>query len=267
MQLSLGFSPCPNDTFIFDKMVNHTNDWDIQFDVQLADVETLNLWALAGKLDITKLSFATYLLVQDRYELLQSGAALGKGVGPILVSKNPIAATDFETISNLVNNSKIAIPGIHTTANLLLSAAFPVATHKTEIRFSDIEAKVSDGTFDAGLLIHESRFTYQNNGLHKIIDLGEWWEQTHQAAIPLGGIVIKKSLAKEWKSKIEKMIQDSLKYSWYQYPTLSEFVKCNSQEMEENVMRSHINLYVNEETHQLTEEGKRAIAILQHVHK
>lgn len=258
MQLSIGISPCPNDTFIFDKMLNEAAD-NIQWQLHLEDVETLNEWALAGKLDITKLSFATYLQVQDHYDLLQVGSALGKGVGPILVTKEALSFESHETLQDWLQDKKIAIPGKFTTANLLLSQAFPMVHNKAEMVFHGIENLVLTDQVDAGLLIHESRFTYEAKGLHKLIDLGEWWEKTYQCPIPLGGICIKKSLADTWKAPIEKMIQESLQYSWDNFPALSEFVKNNAQEMEEAVMRQHIELYVNEETMQLSTAGQAGI--------
>jgi len=256
MKLTLGFSPCPNDTFIFDAMVNNKIDTkDIQFDFVMEDVETLNRWAEEGKLDITKLSYNTFLHTVNNYALLHSGSALGKGVGPLLISKKPI---DLANIANF----KIAIPGFKTTANLLLSLAFPNAKNKTEIIFSEIEERVLNGEFDAGLIIHESRFTYAQKGLTKLIDLGDWWENAANAAIPLGGIVVRRSFDKDLCATIDSIIKQSLAYSWSTYPVLSDFVKDNAQEMEEDVMRKHIDLYVNEYSTDLGDIGRRAIQTL-----
>ena len=256
MKLTLGFSPCPNDTFIFDAMVNGGIDTKgLSFDYIMEDVETLNQMAIQGKLDITKLSYGTYLNLAKPYALLHSGSALGKGVGPLLVSKNPI---DFNDIAS----KNIAIPGLKTTANLLLSMAAPLATNKTEIVFSEIESKVLDGTFDIGLIIHEGRFTYADKGLHKIIDLGDWWENTMNAAIPLGGIVIKRSIEKTVIEQVDALIKESVLASWNTYPALSDFVKNNAQEMEESVMRQHIQLYVNEFTTDLGTVGVHSIETL-----
>lgn len=253
MKLTLGFSPCPNDTFIFDAMVNGKIDTrGLTFDYVMEDVETLNQWAMAGKLDITKLSYNTFLHTVDKYALLHSGSALGKGVGPLLIAKK---ALDLSNAADL----KIAIPGINTTANLLLSLALPDAKNKTEVLFSEIEQAVLDGTYDTGLIIHESRFTYQQKGLVKLIDLGDWWEQEMNAAIPLGGIVVKRELGSELAATIDAVIKDSLAYSWKYYPQLSSFVECNAQEMEEAVMRKHIDLYVNEYTTDLGDIGRAAI--------
>ncbi len=256
MKLTLGFSPCPNDTFIFDAMVNGKIDtMGITFDYVMEDVETLNIWAEQGKLDITKLSYNTFIHTVNQYALLHSGSALGEGVGPLLVSKEPLDLSKIETY-------KIAIPGFNTTANLLLSLAFPQAKNKTELVFSEIEAAVLKGDYDAGLIIHEGRFTYQKKGLTKLIDLGDWWEKTMKAAIPLGGIVIRRSFDQELCAIVDRIIKESLAYSWQHYPELSPFITNNAQEMEEDVMRQHINLYVNSYTTDLGEKGRCAINTL-----
>ena len=256
MILTLGFSPCPNDTFIFDAMVNGKIDTHgIIFNYVMEDVATLNAWAEEGKLDITKLSYSTFLHTVNEYALLHSGSALGEGVGPLLV-----AAKDLD-LKNAAD-FKIAIPGFNTTANLLLSLAFPAAKNKTALVFSDIEAAVLDGTYDAGLIIHEGRFTYKDKGLKKLIDLGDWWEQTTQAAIPLGGIVMKRSFDRKLCATVDKILKESLAYSWARYPELSGFITENAQEMEESVMRQHIQLYVNDYSTDLGEKGRKAINTL-----
>ncbi len=256
MKLTIGFSPCPNDTFIFDAMVNNKIDTQgITFEAVLEDVETLNNWAKKGRLDITKLSYSTFLHTVNQYALLHSGSALGKGVGPLLIAKEHIDL-------NKIENYKIAIPGINTTANLLLSLAFPKAAHKEELVFSDIEAAVINGDYDAGLIIHENRFTYQQKGLVKLIDLGDWWEQNMHAAIPLGGIVIKREIDSLLSKKVDDIIKASLAYSWNNYPSLSSYIRDHAQEMEEDVMRKHIELYVNNYTTDLGTEGAHAINTL-----
>lgn len=256
MKLTLGFSPCPNDTFIFDAMVNGKIDTKgIEFDFVMEDVETLNVWATEGKLDITKLSYSAFLHVAGAYALLHSGSALGVGVGPLLVAKKQYAPEE-------INNLRIAIPGAKTTANLLLTLAYPLAMQKTEVVFSDIEAMVVNGVYDAGLIIHESRFTYQQKGLVKLLDLGDWWEQSAGAAIPLGGIVARRSLGAELCGVVDGIIKESLQYSWQRYPDLAPFVTANAQEMEEDVMRKHIQLYVNDYTADLGDTGRNAINTL-----
>ena len=256
MKLTLGFSPCPNDTFIFDAMVNGKIDTrGLEFDYVMEDVETLNRWAREGRLDITKLSYNEFLHNTGTYALLHSGSALGKGVGPLLIAVKPLSLDN-------IAEYKIAIPGKNTTANLLLTLAYPQATDKTEVLFSEIEDAVLQGKYDAGLIIHESRFTYAQKGLTKLLDLGDWWESAAQAAIPLGGIVAKRSLGAEVCATIDAVIKDSLAYSWKYYPELASFVRENAQEMEESVMRKHIDLYVNEYSTDLGETGRKAVLTL-----
>ncbi|MBZ0098132.1 MAG: 1,4-dihydroxy-6-naphthoate synthase [Taibaiella sp.] len=253
MKLTLGFSPCPNDTFIFDAMVNGKIDTrGLVFDYVLEDVETLNKWAFEEKLDITKLSYSSYLHLADKYALLNSGSALGKGVGPLLIARFPMELADLE-------NLKVAIPGENTTANLLLSLALPGVKNKKVYVFNEIEDAVLNGEVDAGLIIHENRFTYQAKGLHKLIDLGDWWEQNVQAAIPLGGIVARRSFDDKLLARIDMVIKESVLYSWKHYPQLSDFITCHAQEMDEQVMRQHIELYVNEYTTDLGATGIKAV--------
>lgn len=256
MKLTLGFSPCPNDTFIFDALVNGgINTGDLRFEPVLEDVETLNRWAAEGRLDVTKLSFSALLHQTGQYALLRSGAALGRGVGPLLVAKKPF---DLKELSG----KKIAIPGRATTANLLLSLAFPEATDKHEVLFSDIEAAVLNGRYDAGLLIHEGRFTYAQKGLVKLLDLGDWWERTAGAPIPLGGIVARRSLGRETVETVNYLLRKSIERAWQRYPELTPYVTTHAQEMDPAVMRQHIELYVNDFTTDLGPEGERALAVL-----
>lgn len=258
MKLTLGFSPCPNDTYIFDALVNKKIDTEgLDFDVVLEDVETLNRWALEGKLDITKLSFPAFFQSLEKYILLTSGSALGKGVGPMLISK--------ELINNeqeIINNKTIAIPGENTTAHLLFSLAYPSATNKKFTVFSKIEDAVIHGEVDCGVIIHENRFTYQSKGLKKIIDLGEYWETQQKVPIPLGGIAIKRNLPDTIIKKVNRLIKYSLEFANRNYPNIPPYVKEHSQEMSEDVMRQHIQLYVNDFSLDLREEGKQAIKIL-----
>ena len=258
MKFSIGFSPCPNDTFIFDALVNHKiNTGEIEFDVVMEDVETLNQWALLGKLDITKLSFPAFFQSLDKYILLNSGSALGKGVGPLLVSKNDIQYTASD-----IQHSSIAIPGVNTTANMLLGYAFPGPMNKTAMLFSEIEDAVLNNKTDLGVIIHENRFTYQQKGLHKVIDLGECWEEKMNIPIPLGGIAAKKEIEKSVCLKIDKLIKESIEYSFANYPEISDYIKQHSQTMSEDVMRQHIELYVNNYSIDLGSEGKKAITVL-----
>lgn len=253
MKLTLGFSPCPNDTFIFDALVNGKIDTEgLEFEAQLEDIQTLNADAAEGKLDITKLSFPALFAQAKQYTILNAGAALGKGVGPLLVSKKTVDVQDF-------SDCKIAIPGEATTANFLLRYAFPFAQNKVPMLFSSIEDAVCNGEVDMGVIIHENRFTYQKKGLHKICDLGEIWEQREQVPIPLACIAIKRSFPEDVKKKVDRLIRKSVEYSFARYPELSPYITEHAQAMEEEVMRKHIQLYVNNYSLQVGEEGKAAI--------
>jgi 1,4-dihydroxy-6-naphthoate synthase len=253
MNLSLGFSPCPNDTFIFDALVNKKIDTErFDFDVHLEDVQTLNTWAGEGRLDITKLSFPALFNQAENYAILNAGAALGKGVGPLLIAKSMVNVPD-------IAHCKIAIPGEATTANFLLRYAFPRIKYLVPMLFSSIEDAVLNEKVDLGVIIHETRFTYEQKGLHKVCDLGEVWEQRQQIPIPLGCIAIKKNLEKEVQKKIEGFIRKSVEYAFQNYPRISAYVKEHSQAMEEEVMKKHIELYVNDYTIDLGEGGKQAV--------
>ena len=257
MEFSLGFSPCPNDTFIFDALVNKKIDTEgIDFTVELEDVQTLNRWAMQGKLDISKISYGVLPLVLEQYELLDAGGALGKGVGPLLIAKRSIELTE-------INSCSIAIPGEQTTAHLLFSLAFPQAKNKQFMVFSGIEDAVLSGAVDCGVIIHENRFTYQQKGLVKLMDLGEFWEKQTGVPIPLGGIVLKRSLDGGMAQTINGLIRKSLEYAFERYPELPEYVKGHAQEMDESVMRQHIDLYVNNYSLSLGADGEKAIRILQ----
>ncbi|WP_276500467.1 1,4-dihydroxy-6-naphthoate synthase [Terrimonas pollutisoli] len=263
MKLTLGFSPCPNDTFIFDALVNNKIDTEgLEFEVVLEDVETLNQWALEGKLDITKLSFPAFFQSLDNYTLLSSGSALGKGVGPLLISKN-----QTEVNSKKIAASSIAIPGLNTTANLLLSFAFPDAKNKKPMIFSAIENAVLMEEAELGVIIHENRFTYQEKGLHKVLDLGNYWEEKIKMPVPLGGIAISQSIKRSIALQINKLIRKSLEYAFSNYPFISDFVKQHSQEMSEEVMRKHIDLYVNNYSLDLGNDGREAVWTLFNVYQ
>lgn len=261
MKLTLGFSPCPNDTFIFDALVNNKIDTGgIEFDVALEDVQTLNEWATEGKLDITKLSYGVLPLVLDKYILLNSGSALGRGVGPLLVQKAKDKTQNIE-------DSIIAIPGNNTTAHLLFSLAYPDAKKKVFLRYDTIEDFVLEEK-GLGVIIHENRFTYAEKGLAKITDLGDYWEKETGNSIPLGGIVTKRTLDKGISKKIDTLIRTSIEYAYQHHHTeLTGYVKKHSQEMSEEVMRKHIDLYVNDFSIALGKEGKIAVKKLLEVFK
>jgi 1,4-dihydroxy-6-naphthoate synthase len=261
MKLSLGFSPCPNDTFIFDALVNKKIDTgDLEFDVVLEDVQTLNRWALEGKLDLTKISYGVWPLLQKKYSLLDAGGALGKGVGPLLISKDQILLKD---IHQLV----VAIPGEHTTAHLLFSLAFPQVKKKKFMVFSQIETAVLNGEVDLGVIIHENRFTYMQRGLVKQMDLGEYWEQKTGSPIPLGGIVMRSTFSEADRAQIDHLIRDSVAFAEAYYPDLSDYVTAHSQEMQESVMRQHIDLYVNQFSLSLGEQGRHAVEVLMEIYE
>lgn len=264
MLLTLGFSPCPNDTFIFDALVNHKIDTEgFEFDVMLEDVQTLNEWAIEGKLDISKISYGVLPLVLNEYVVLNSGGALGKGVGPLLITK---PSTQIQTPDSRLQTDSIAIPGINTTAHMLFSLVYPEAKNKHFMVFHEIEEAVLSGKVDAGVIIHENRFTYQDKGLVKIMDLGTYWEETVKVPIPLGGIVMKRSFDLPIQEKIDALIRKSLEYAFANYPALSDYVSQHSQEMSEAVMRQHIDLYVNNYSVDLGEVGKKAVRKLLEVY-
>jgi 1,4-dihydroxy-6-naphthoate synthase len=261
LKLSLGFSPCPNDTFIFDALVNNKIDTaGFEFEVMLEDVETLNQWALESRLDITKLSFPAFFQSSDEYILLNAGSALGKGVGPLLISRSGI------TDETKIDQASIALPGINTTANLLFSFAYPDALNKKFMVFSSIEEAVLSGETDLGVIIHENRFTYQQRGLYKVKDLGEYWEQKMKAPIPLGAIAIKRSSGAV-AGKINSLVKQSLEYAYSNYPLITDYVKQHSREMSEDVMRQHIDLYVNNYSLDLGTDGRQAIETLRDVYQ
>jgi 1,4-dihydroxy-6-naphthoate synthase len=261
MTLTLGFSPCPNDTFIFDALVNKKIDTGgIDIKAVLEDVETLNQWTLQGKLDITKLSFPAFFQSTVHYTLLNAGSALGKGVGPLLVAKKGFQHKNGKEIA--INDQTIALPGVNTTAHLLFSYAWPEAQHKKFMIFSAIEDVVVNGETELGVIIHENRFTYQQKGLEKVMDLGEYWEEKKKVPIPLGGIAIKKNIDPAIARQVDQLIRKSLEYSFANYPLITDYVKQHSQAMDEKVMQQHIDLYVNDYSLDLGFEGKEAIKTL-----
>jgi len=280
MKLSLGFSPCPNDTFIFDALIHHKIDTEgLEFEVFFDDVETLNQKAFRKELDITKLSFHAFAYAIKDYVLLDAGSALGFGVGPLVIGKKSfkemLPADAGMRSSNEVGDSwvvndikpylsdlKIGIPGKYTTANFLLSWLLPNAKNKVEMVFSEIEDAVLDGTIDLGLIIHENRFTYQDKGLKKVFDLGDLWEKGTQCAIPLGGIVIKRDLSDEIKFKVNRVLRRSVEFAFANPKSAIDFIKQHAQAMDEEVMYKHIELYVNKYSIDLGTEGREAIKTL-----
>ena len=251
MKINLAFSSCPNDTFIFDALVNNKIDTEgIEFNPIIADIDKLNNWSSSHRYDITKLSYYAFTKCYEKYKLLNSGSALGNGCGPILI-KRP------ETVLN--PNSSIAIPGALTTANLLLKIAYPSFINKTSVLFSEIEDLVYSGKFDAGLIIHENRFTFQKKGLVKVEDLGDFWFNKTNLPIPLGGIAISRNFSEQEQKKIDRLILKSLKFSLTNKESASKYVKAHAQEMDAKVIQSHINLYVNDFSIDLGMRGRDAI--------
>ena len=258
--IQIGFSPCPNDTFIFDALINSKiNTGNLSFEPVLEDVQTLNQWAIEGKLAVTKLSYGVLPLVQHQYNLLNSGSALGRGVGPLLI-------TNAASQSCKVEDCLIAIPGKNTTAHLLFSLAYPNAKNKIFLRYDEIENFVLEGK-GLGVIIHENRFTYADKGLMKITDLGDYWETETGNPIPLGGIVVKKTMPLQTQEQIDFLIKQSIEFAFSQYPLLTDYIKSHSQEMSEDVMRSHIDLYVNKFSLDLGAEGKAAVKKLMKVYE
>lgn len=256
MKLTLAYSPCPNDTFIFDALAHQKIDTEgLTFEIIHDDVESLNRNALEGNYDITKLSYHAYAYVSANYQLLTAGSALGRGCGPLMISKDDIPRSKIEFCL-------IGIPGKLTTANFLLSMAFPEAATKKEMVFNTIEDGLLNEVIDIGLIIHENRFTYLHKGLKKIIDLGEWWEQKYQLPIPLGGIVTRRDFDQDVKSKINRVLKRSVEYALANPAQTMDYVRAHAQEMEEAVMQQHIQLYVNDFSVDLGEEGKAAIEAL-----
>lgn len=258
MNLSLGFSPCPNDCFMFDAMVHQRIDLEgLSFTPRLQDVETLNRETFSRVADVTKLSYHAYAYCRKDYVLLEAGSAIGRNCGPLLISARPITGDDVRR-----GGLRIAIPGIYTTANFLLGLAFPEVQDRTAVVFSEIEGALLDGRFDAGVIIHENRFTYEAKGLHKIVDLGEFWEGETGTPIPLGAIAIRRSLPDEVKEKVNRVVRRSVEYAFANRAASLPYVRAHAQAMSEEVMYKHINLYVNHFSVDLGPEGKRAVTTL-----
>ena len=257
-RISLGFSPCPNDIYIFAGILHrHVNTRGLECDIQIADVEELNRKAVLGELDVSKISFATYKSLINSYRLLDSGAALGFGCGPLLVAAKPI-----ETL-RLSVDTKVAIPGAMTTANFLLNRFYPNLKNREEMLFSDIDQALLSGKVELGLLIHENRFTYQEKGLFLVEDLGVRWEQDTQLPIPLGGIFTNKSRIDEAVHlEIDAILKESLAFAKENETLILKYAEKYAQEINEQVMLQHIRLYVNQYTFSLGSLGHQAVGHL-----
>jgi 1,4-dihydroxy-6-naphthoate synthase len=250
--LTVGYSPCPNDCFIFFALAHGLVEGE-PLDVHLADVEELNRLALAGSLAVTKLSYHAYALVADRYVMLPSGGALGKGVGPLIVSKEPLGDLRGKTV---------AVPGGLTTANLLLRLAYGEDVNYQELRYDLIMAAVAAGEVDAGLIIHESRFTYAEHGLVEHMDLGAWWERSTGRLLPLGGIAALRSLGPSRLARLNRSIRASLEYAYRHPREVEPYIARHAQELSREVRQQHIDLYVNEYSRDLGDDGREAIGEL-----
>lgn len=255
--LTIGYSPCPNDTFIFYALVHGKVDTGgLTFREVLDDVETLNLMAAKEELDITKVSFAAFAGLRDSYALLRSGGALGRGCGPLVVARE---ARDMASL----RGKRIAIPGLNTTAFMLLRLLDPeLGTHVTAMPFNEIMPAVRDGLVDAGLIIHESRFTYPSFGLNEVEDLGRWWEQETGHPIPLGCIIARRSLGPELAGKVDLLVRESLEYAYARPDEPVKYIKQHSQELENDVIKRHIELYVNDYSLDLGDDGVAAVEAL-----
>lgn len=254
-QLTLAYSPCPNDTFLFYHLIHENISENFSVKEELHDVEKLNIYSEQKKFDVTKLSFFAYFHVMDGYTLLNSGSALGRGCGPLLVKKKG---------KNLqkIKGEKILVPGLKTTANLLLNVYLDKNFQPEPIRYDLIMDKILLEEFDLGVIIHEERFTYEERGLEKVIDLGDYWENLTGKAIPLGAIAIKRSIDNELQKEFDLSLKKSL-YLAYQFPKKTrKYILDNSQVKDEEVVKSHIDLYVNDFTKDLGQEGKEAVFAL-----
>ncbi|MGD9976929.1 MAG: 1,4-dihydroxy-6-naphthoate synthase [Bacteroidales bacterium] len=256
MRLKLNFSTCPNDTFMFGALVNSKiNSGDYLFDVMLSDIEELNGLAVQGIPDVTKLSFGVLPKVAGDYQLLDSGSALGKGVGPLVVSRKKIYPDEVSSV-------RVALPGEHTTAHLLFNLAFPGTRRKSFYRFSNIQDVVLSNEADAGVIIHESRFTYQAKGLLKVMDLGDFWEKKTGLPTPLGGVAVRKSLPENVRVAINQLLCSSIEFAFKNPQEVLPYVKQYAQEMDTEVMLKHIDLYVNKFSLSLGNNGRMAIVEL-----
>ncbi|MBE6198052.1 MAG: 1,4-dihydroxy-6-naphthoate synthase [Rikenellaceae bacterium] len=248
-KLSLHISPCPNDTFAFDAIVNHRIAHDFDLAVEYHDIEELNEGVLRGEPDISKISYAVYPLVADKYRLLDSGSALGRGNGQLLVRRK----------GETGKIRRVASPGKNTTANALLMRYFPEVEEVEQMLFSEIAEAVERGDVDAGVLIHEGRFVYERRNLCLVADLGKLWEKETNLPLPLGAIIVKRELGEEIISKFDKLLADSVRYAFANPLDSRDFVKQHAQELEDDVIEKHISLFVNDYTISLGEEGRNAV--------
>ncbi len=254
--ISVGYSSCPNDIFIFEALVSGRIEAPrFRFEPLIEDVEALNLRARRAELDMTKISFHAYAHLRNRYALLDAGSALGRGCGPLLISRKDL---DREKLSSC----RIAIPGALTTATLLLRLHVPRAENFEVLVFDQIIDAVAEGRVDAGLIIHESRFTYRERGLVQVVDLGDWWEEETGLPIPLGGIIANRRLGEDTIRELDGLLRESILYAHAHPDEIWGPIRSHAQELDDDVIRSHIDLYVNDFTTSLGEEGRAALEVL-----
>ncbi len=256
MKITIAYSPCPNDTFMFHSVAKGLVRMDgCEFDVHLHDVETLNRMAFEGVYDVTKLSFHAWLLVADRYEMLGAGAALGYGCGPVVVSRRDIAPEELP-------RCRLAVPGEFTTAHLLLRLWAPDVADKVFVRYDEVMGMVASGEVDAGVIIHEGRFTYERAGLRLLADLGQWWQDKTSLPIPLGCIAARKELGPERIADIERLLRRGIGESFDRPDRTTEYVRQYAQEMDPDVLAAHIRTFVNDYSRDIGDEGRLAVAKL-----
>lgn len=252
-KIKLNFSTCPNDTFMFDALVNGKIDTKgVQFEIHMADIEELNTIAINSEPDVSKLSYATYPLIKDRYKIMSAGSALGYGSGPLLVSKHKIYKDE-------ISSAVVAVPGEHTTANRLLDIAFSDIKVKKYYLFSDVSEAILSGEVDAGVLIHEERFTYMNKGLQLVADLGDEWERRFHLPIALGAIVIRRDMDIELQQQLNSLLVESIEYAFANPESSREFVKKHARELSDETIDSHIAMFVNKYSLNIGDEGMNAV--------
>lgn len=256
MEITLGFSSCPNDTYMFDALVHKKIDTEgIDFNYIISDVQELNRRAFVGDLQMTKLSYFAYSHVYQNYQILDSGSALGFANGPLFICKKG----DEKKINA---SSRILIPGKETTANLLFSIAYPEFTNKNECLFSEIEPKIMSGEYDAGVIIHEDRFTYAERGFSLLCDLGTYWESQTKSPIPLGAIVVRRDVPDDVKKTLSRLLKNSIEYANAHPMDSYAFIHEHAQAIEDDVLRKHIALFVNDFSLSLGEQGRKAVETL-----
>lgn len=266
MKLSLAYSPCPNDTFAFHAMVhNHVDTEGLSFTVELTDVDRLNKSAAEGKYDVCKLSYHAFFYLSDHYAMLRAGSAIGYNNGPLLVTRKESVSffnDDGSVHRNMLANLKVAIPGEKTTAALLLKVAYPECVKLTPVVFSEIEERVLSGEFDAGVLIHEGRFTYERKGLKLIEDLGDFWQTNTGAPVPLGGIAISRKFDNDLQQRVNRVLKRSIEFALSNPEFSKDYVCENARELETDVQKKHIELFVNNYSTDIGEMGENAVYLL-----